>query len=310
MSKGTVTFWNAERNFGKIESDDHKGKKFHFHRADLRGPERDKIGQGSEVEFEVIDPEPQQGPRAKEVKVVTEGKKDKVAVKGHEASLHFGEAIRSDQLFELEVVVRVSDLEGKPIYGAKVRLNCGSQPVTHPAEVQTTRKNGTARFLLQYAKTADWSPESVRRLTFAATVKVGDTEETFGDVWPQADIPLPSADEPKGSPAKAEVVRLKSDAHSPINAPYRAVIPVEALNEKGKAAEITLKAKVIKGKKLKFLNANDSSVLAQDAMSCEFTTGPDGKFRLGVNFSGQLDVEVEISYPDAKASLKFLLQYD
>ncbi len=61
MPTGTVDFFNEQKGYGFIETEDHDEDVF-FHMEDVGGPD---LEEGQEIEFEIEDAE--KGPRAKNV---------------------------------------------------------------------------------------------------------------------------------------------------------------------------------------------------------------------------------------------------
>ena len=61
MATGTVDFFNEQKGYGFIETEDHDEDVF-FHMEDVGGPD---LEEGQEIEFEIEEAE--KGPRAKNV---------------------------------------------------------------------------------------------------------------------------------------------------------------------------------------------------------------------------------------------------
>jgi hypothetical protein len=90
---------------------------------------------------------------------------------------------------------------------------------------------------------------------------------------------------------------------------FYAVIPLETFDKYGEASASKVEVTLVNGKHATFTDASTGTILADKAKYCVATTGPDGRFRLGVEFKGQFEVAVELYHPDSKQKRTLKLVY-
>lgn len=105
-------------------------------------------------------------------------------------------------------------------------------------------------------------------------------------------------------------LRLGIEGESVEGPGFVAVIPIETADDRKHPNSATVKVRLVKGQDVQFLDNSTKTVIAgSTGRFCQITSDAHEQFLLAVDFNGQLEAEVEISYPDAHEAKKFKLEY-
>jgi hypothetical protein len=123
----------------------------------------------------------------------------------------------------------------------------------------------------------------------------------------EVEIPAAPKEKEQIKPEQRFVLGIEDDNVPAIK--FTCVIPMTTLDKNGKVYSSTVQARIVKGHHSTFFDGNTGANLAQSALFCETVSGADGKLYLGVKFTRQLKITVELSHPDSKQKRQLTLVY-
>ncbi len=209
--------------------------------------------------------------------------------------------ISTPEEFQLDVIIRVTDFQDKPIRGASVQLTCEGVPTSLPAPNPNTNGQGEAHFRIWFQRTEnpDGSPGpelEITTLVLAATVTAFGKSLVVTEMFPRGTFyqlvsSTPSLAQPVSSPAAspsqptpepsvfAEPLGFSNDAYN-----YRIKTLADKDNKaSGKAAEIVADTG---GLDAEVSYAHQSGVNFQAATGGEFTSNNNGQVFVRVKLLG------------------------